>query len=281
MHFTDLCPWKWLLLCQLLLGFILFQRGLRSCWGCVDFCCVNSSLALFCSREGYAVVGAKRSLPLSHKGLHLTEWSACCWTMTRNSTDIPVTGWPVDLSSVWAQEHNHLFLDPGLKRHFQHSLDVWLKPITIHHFQAPSDLLVAIGEWYTSTLFQPKFLLDVLKDTAKIHRMSLRRPVTGGRQPDNKGKNEAPAPMLSPKIFGESCQDRGQQPVFSWAPSSHLWGEQGPYFLVLLFLRPSQDDATSSKCQERKKINKVCQSKLNSLSILGMNNFWKILELPF
>lgn len=29
------------------------------------------------------------------------------------------------------------------------------------------------------------------------------------------------------------------------------------------------------------KINKVCQSKLNSLSILGMKDFWRILELFF
>lgn len=144
--------------------------------------------------------------------------------MIRNSTDILVTGWPVDLSSVWAQEHNHSFLDPGLKRHFPYSLDVWLKPITIRHFQAPSDLLVAIGEWYMSTLFQPKFLLEVLKDTAKIHHVHLRRPVTEGRQPDIEGKKEAQAPELSPKILGESCQDCGQQPFFSWAPSAHLWG---------------------------------------------------------
>ena len=144
--------------------------------------------------------------------------------MIRNSTDIPMTGWPVDLSSVWAQEHNHLFLDPGLKRHFPYSLDVWLKPITIRHFQALSDLLAAIAEWYMRALFQPKFLLEVLKDTAEIHHMSLRRPITGGRQPDIEGKNEAQAPALSPKILGESRQDCGQQPFFSWAPSSHLWG---------------------------------------------------------
>lgn len=111
-----------------------------------------------------------------------------------------------------------------LKRHFPCSLDVWLKPITIHHFQALSDLLAAIAEWYMSALFQPKFLLEVLKDTVEIHHMSLRRPITGGRQPDIEGKNEAQAPVLSPKILGESRQDCGQQPFFSWAPSSHLWG---------------------------------------------------------
>lgn len=63
-----------------------------------------------------------------------------------------------------------------------------------------------------SALFQPKFLLEVLKDTAEMHHMSLRRPITGGRQPDIEGKNEAQAPVLSPKILGESVRTVASSP---------------------------------------------------------------------
>jgi len=48
-----------------------------------------------------------------------------------------------------------------------------------------------------STAFQPKFFLDILKDTATIYQMNSRRPLVGGRRPDVERRDEAKALMLS------------------------------------------------------------------------------------
>lgn len=48
-----------------------------------------------------------------------------------------------------------------------------------------------------STGFQPKFLLEVLKDTATVYQMNSRRPLVGRRRPDVERWDEAKALMLS------------------------------------------------------------------------------------
>lgn len=50
-----------------------------------------------------------------------------------------------------------------------------------------------------SAAFQPKCLLEVLKDTATIYQMNSRRPLIGGRQPDVERRDETKALMLSPR----------------------------------------------------------------------------------
>ena len=67
-----------------------------------------------------------------------------------------VTGRPIKRPSLSALERIRLNLDPGLKPHFPCSLDVYSQPVTTHHFQATSVLLVAVTEWHASTLFHPR-----------------------------------------------------------------------------------------------------------------------------
>lgn len=112
-----------------------------------------------------------------------------------------MTGKPINLSSLWAVEHIYLSLDPGLRRRFPCTLDVWLKPITIHPFQATSVLRAAITEWDLSTLCQLKSPLEVLKATAEIHPMDSRRPITGGRRADLEGRDAARGPDAFSKIL--------------------------------------------------------------------------------
>lgn len=112
-----------------------------------------------------------------------------------------MTGKPINLSSLWAVEHIYLSLDPGLKHHFPCTLDVWLKPVTIHPFQATPVLRAAITEWDLSTLCQLKSPLEVLKATAEIHQMDSRRPITGGRRSDLEGRDVARGPDAFSKIL--------------------------------------------------------------------------------
>ena len=57
-----------------------------------------------------------------------------------------VTGRPIKRPSLSALERIRLNLDPGLKPHFPCSLDVYSQPVTTHHFQATSVLLIAVTE---------------------------------------------------------------------------------------------------------------------------------------
>lgn len=205
MHFAGTCSWKWPFPYWLLHGctFVLISFGLN----------LSSWKRPSCDR---AVSGLRG-----------------CEAMIRRVMCTLKTGWPIKWPARWVAEHVYLYLDPGLKHHFPRSLRVWLKPITIRHTQAASALCAALTEWPRSTLFQPKFLLEVLLGTSDERR----GPFTGGMRLTLRGRDEPQAPMRSLRSPRKVRRCWGPGSV----PSAHRWGSPGPCGLLPPLLLPSQD----------------------------------------
>lgn len=106
-----------------------------------------------------------------------------------------------------------------------------------------------------SAALQPKFLLEVLKDTATIYQRNSRRPVIGGRRPDVERWDEAealkPSPRPSVKVISSNV----------WLPLGTFEGGEGdPYLLVLPFLFASQDYSFSIHMLGKQKKKKKSSS---------------------
>lgn len=182
--------------------------------------------------------------------------------MIRCLTCILMTGRPVNLSYFSTSEHIYLQLDPGLKHHFPCSLDVRLKPITIHHFGATAVLLADITEWDMSTLW------GVLKDTAQIHQMNSRRPITGGIWSDLEGRNEARGPDAISETFCESHE------VLRPAVSSLLLGTfRSSVRLISTLFISSSNSLTLSGLELHHP--KARQAKIKFINLNGiLSTFW-------